>query len=90
MLSMRAGQPCVVHAVGGLKDTVKDLVTGFVFDGAKPADQAENFVASVRTAISIKQDEPKRWQEICANAGRQRFSWELSADTYIERLYHFE
>ena len=90
MLSMRAGQPCVVHAVGGLKDTVKDLVTGFVFDGAKPADQAENFVASVRTAISIKQDEPKRWQEVCANAGRQRFSWELSADTYIERLYHFE
>ena len=90
MLSMRAGQPCVVHAVGGLKDTVKDLVTGFVFDGASPADQAENFVASVRTAISIKQDEPKRWQEVCANAGRQRFSWELSADTYIERLYHFE
>lgn len=90
MLSMRAGQPCVVHAVGGLKDTVEDLVTGFVFDGASPEDQAENFVASVRTAISIKQDEPKRWQAICANARRQRFSWGLSADTYIERLYHFE
>ena len=31
MLAMRAGQPCLVHGVGGLKDTVEDGVTGFCF-----------------------------------------------------------
>ena len=29
MLAMRSGQPCVVHAVGGLKDTVRNGVSGF-------------------------------------------------------------
>ena len=41
---LRDGQPCVVHAVGGLKDTVEHMVTGFVFDGEAEKDQAENFV----------------------------------------------
>ena len=89
MLSMRAGHPCVVHAIGGLKDTVKDGVTGFVFDGGTPAEQAENFVNSVQTAITTRQKDPSRWQEVCYNAADQRFSWEVSATTYKQRLYHF-
>jgi len=28
MLAMRDGQPCVVHAVGGLRDTVQDMLNG--------------------------------------------------------------
>ena len=32
MLAMRDCQPCVVHAIGGLKDTVHDGVTGFTFE----------------------------------------------------------
>jgi len=90
MLSMRVGHPCVVHAVGGLKDTVEDGVTGFVFDGDSPAEQAENFVDSVLAAINLKQEDPSRWQEICSNAADQRFSWEVSANTYRERLYHID
>jgi starch synthase len=87
MLAMRAGQPCVVHAVGGLKDTVEDGVTGFVFEGDSVSEQAENFVHSVKTAIAIRQDNPARWLEICGNAARQRFSWEVAALKYRQRLY---
>jgi starch synthase len=87
MLSMRVGQPCVVHAVGGLKDTVKDGVTGFVFEGDTPALQAENFVKSVHTALSVKQKKPSQWKKICSNAASQRFSWKVAALTYQKKLY---
>ncbi len=90
MLAMRAGQPCVVHAVGGLKDTVKDGETGFVFAGDSVAEQAQNFVNSTRSALAIRQENPARWQAICANAAAQRFSWEFAASEYMQRLYHFD
>ena len=88
MLAMRAGQPCVVHAVGGLKDTVSDGVTGFVFAGNTPAQQAENFVSSVQDAILIRQEDPLQWKNICSNAAAQRFSWEVAANSYRKELYH--
>ena len=88
MLAMRAGQPCAVHAVGGLKDTVIDGVNGFVFDGNTPAEQAQDFVNCVSGALSIKQENPSKWQKICANAAGQRFSWQAAAETYIKRLYN--
>ena len=88
MLAMRAGQPCAVHAVGGLKDTVNDQVTGFVFDGNTPLMQAENFVSCVLSAIAIKQENPSQWQTICSNAASQRFSWPVAATSYLETLYH--
>jgi len=87
MLAMRAGHPCVVHAVGGLKDTVDDEVTGFVFAGDTPAEQAENFVSAVQRAISIKSGDQQHWREICNAAGRKRFSWKIAAKTYRDRLY---
>lgn len=87
MLAMRAGQPCVVHAVGGLKDTVKDMVTGFVFDGPTPSVQAENFVTAVQRAITVKSIDGQCWQEICDRAASERFSWQLAAETYRDRLY---
>lgn len=90
MLAMRVGQPCVVHAVGGLKDTVEDGVTGFVFDGATPAEQARNFVKSANTALSIKQEKPSQWQQICSTAAAKRFSWDAAATAYREELYRHD
>ena len=87
MLAMRAAQPCVVHGVGGLKDTVEDGRTGFVFDGESTRKQAENFVASVRRALAIKTNERDRWHSIGARAKSLRFSWPVSARQTIERLY---
>jgi starch synthase len=90
MLSMRAGQPCVAHAVGGLKDTITDDVTGFVFEGSTVAEQAEDFVSTVKRAISVKTINHKHWMEICAAAGRQRFSWKIAAETYRDELYQHD
>ena len=43
MLAMRRGQPCVAHAIGGLRDTIRDGETGFLFDGSMPDVQADAF-----------------------------------------------
>jgi starch synthase len=87
MLSMRAGQPCVVHAVGGLRDTVHEGVTGFRFSGSSPRAQARQFVAAVARALRVKEDEPSRWRDICRAASEQRFTWRNSAQQYVEKLY---
>lgn len=87
MLAMRAGQPCVVHAVGGLKDTVQNGTTGFVFDGATPAQQAENFAATTVDAIVFKTTDPQGWQQVCDNAAAERFSWKIAAQNYRDELY---
>jgi starch synthase len=87
MLAMRAAQPCVVHAVGGLRDTVEDDRTGFTFGGDAPVEQAENFVAAVRRALLVKSGDPDHWLRIRERAAAQRFSWSASAKQYIGELY---
>ncbi len=87
MLAMRAGQPCVVHGVGGLRDTVRDNVTGFVFGGDSPATQADAFVTTTERALSLRAFDPLRWQELCETAAAERFDWARSARQTIEKLY---
>jgi starch synthase len=87
MLAMRAAQPCVVHGVGGLRDTVEDERSGFVFQGGTPQEQAANFVATVRRALSVKIGDNDRWQAICIRAASQRFSWAEAARQTIGNLY---
>jgi starch synthase len=87
MLAMRATQPCVVHGVGGLKDTVIDNKTGFVFAGDTPQEQATAFVDSVVRAVKLKSTHDDTWQKICIRAASQRFSWAESARNTVENLY---
>ncbi len=87
MLAMRAGQVCVVHGVGGLKDTVRHFETGFVFGGAGPAEQASAFVEAVDMALQLREQHPAIWQDIRHQAAAERFSWKLSAQAYIDELY---
>jgi starch synthase len=87
MLAMRAGMPCVVHSVGGLRDTVEDGVTGFVFGGASPAEQAEAFVRTTRQALELRRRDPAGWETMRRRAAEQRFDWDLAAREYTRRLY---
>jgi starch synthase len=87
MLAMRATQPCVVQGVGGLKDTVKDNRSGFVFNGGTPTEQATAFVDSVVRALELKSTHNDDWQKICIRAASARFSWSESAQQTIEHLY---
>ena len=87
MLAMRAGQLCVVHGVGGLRDTVTDEVDGFVFDGETPTDQADAFVERVRQALLLRRASIARWRRMQQAASAARFSWADAAALYEERLY---
>ena len=87
MLSMRAGVPCIVHGVGGLRDTVDDGVNGLVFDGTSPDEQASNFIVSVGRALAIRDKTPERWKQIRAAARAARFDWSRSAQQTIDELY---
>jgi starch synthase len=87
MLAMRSGQPCVVHGVGGLRDTVADGRTGFVFNGDSPADQSRQFVRRVADALAIRRESPSHWESIRQAARHQRFDWGRAARTYIRDMY---
>jgi len=87
MLAMRAGQPCIAHAVGGLKDTIQNDATGFLFDGDTPAAQADRFVATVLRARRLKATAPEQWQNMRKLAAAQRFSWQVAAEHYEKKLY---
>lgn len=87
MIAMRSGQPCVVHSVGGLRDTVNDGVSGFVFDGDTKLQQATNFVARTASALKLREDNPLQWEAVCKQALAARFEWKSSAEQYIRHLY---
>jgi starch synthase len=89
MLAMRSGQPCVVHGVGGLRDTVRHGETGFVFSGSTTREQADDFTATTLAALRQRADDPVGWKAICDEARAQRFSWELAATRTIGELYGF-
>ena len=87
---MRAGLPCVVHGVGGLKDTVDDEQTGFVFAGKDLQSQAAAFVAATLSAVALRRDKPDVWQSICERAKQKRFEWSDSAKLTINALYEVQ
>lgn len=84
MYSLRYGTIPVVHATGGLDDSVVDVVkspqtgTGFKFASYEPAV----FLAALRAALDHYKDKG-RWQMLQQRAMRQDFSWERSAREYV-------
>lgn len=90
MLAMRAGQLCVVHGTGGLRDTVVDSETGFVFEGADQPQQAANFVASVARGLDTRRDHPSTFADMRRRAAAVRFDWDVTAKHYVETLYEHD
>lgn len=87
MLAMREGQPCLVHAVGGLRDTVRDRHNGFAFAGTTLQEQVDGFVQSTLAAVDMKRRKPAAWNKIRENAAATRFTWEDAAERYARDLY---
>ena len=88
MYAMRYGTPPIVHATGGLQDTVisfledADHATGFSFTDYN----AEALLEAVDTALSAWRN-PRARQRLQRNAMKQDFTWEHSARLY-EALFH--
>ncbi len=77
MIAMRYGCVPVVHDTGGLKDTVEDGQTGFLFESADPLSLG----AVLRNALRIYST-PSKWRQYQRNAMRKDFSWSASAQRY--------
>ena len=86
MLAMRHGQPCLVHSVGGLRDTVIDDHNGFTFAGSGIDEQARNFIARFDDAL-ITSGSKEEWHRLRRNARAERFTWAEAASRYAEQLY---
>jgi starch synthase len=82
MIAMRYGSVPVVRATGGLADTVRDGVTGFVFDDFS----TEAFWNALRGAIYIHNIDRESWRAIQINGMTSDFSWRNSALGY-QQLY---
>ncbi len=87
MLAMRAGQPCLVHQVGGLRDTVIDGKTGYSFSGSHQTEQADALVVTVQRALKQHPKKSAKWKYMCKAAAAARFDWADSADAYLKQLY---
>ena len=87
MLAMRAGQPCLAHAVGGLRDTIKNNIDGFTFSGRNFQEQGESFLTVFNSALKLREQQPVQWQRICDNASEARFLWSDSVQQYVDKLY---
>ncbi len=95
MYSMRYGTVPVVHAVGGLADTVRDYApaaptpndggpgrstaTGFVFHEYSPAALLD----ALTRALTLFAD-GRRWHALQVAGMQQDFSWDRSAQEYVK------
>ncbi|HZP92203.1 MAG TPA: glycogen synthase GlgA [Burkholderiales bacterium] len=91
MYSQRYGTPPVVHATGGLKDSVVDATpqaiaaktaSGFAFAPLGP----ETLLAACRRAAHAYRNK-RLWRQIQKNGMARDFSWQASARQYLQ-LYH--
>jgi starch synthase len=77
MIAMRYGCVPVVHATGGLKDTVRENKTGFLFNDLTTNSMKE----AVERALHLY-DFPIGWKIIQKQAMNEDFSWHRSAREY--------
>ncbi len=85
MYSMRYGTVPVVHAVGGLADTVRDYAprrakpTGFAFHQYTPGALLE----ALARALALFTD-ARKWRALQVAGMQQDFSWDRSAQEYVK------
>ena len=75
----------IVRRTGGLADTVenfdgKNSGTGFVFDYISP----DAVFDAVKRAVNVFTDNKSAFSKMQRTAMQQTFSWDKSADTYLE------
>jgi starch synthase len=80
MIAMRYGTIPLVRKTGGLADSVTDGKTGFVFDEYR----VEDLCKKMWRAITLREDELKKWHAMVTRVMKEDFSWVRSAKEYLE------
>ena len=86
LYSQRYGTPPVVHATGGLSDSVVNCTPETLKDGSASGFTfidmtAETLYATIQRAVDLYQDR-LNWNTLCSNCMAKDFSWETSAVAY--------
>jgi starch synthase len=83
--SLKYGTPPIVRATGGLDDTIEDFDplsgkgNGFKFTEYS----GEAFLSAIKRAIAVYINK-KAWAQVVANGMAADFSWERSAEEYLQ------
>ena len=87
MMAMRYGTVPVVHAVGGLRDTVREGENGFLFERYDVGE----LVRAVRRALRVYKTQnleskivSPKWSSLVRNGMKGDFSWSRSARKYLD------
>ena len=89
MNAMRYGTVPVVHATGGLKDTVPSADEkgenglGFTFQSYN----ADDFMGALKRALHLYRDDPEAFRALQKRDMEQDFSWDKPAGKYME-IFH--
>ncbi len=92
MIAMRYGTVPIVRRVGGLKDTVIDVVenpqegTGFTFEEYRPKELLHAMLKAAVYYEMEKCNSSRRWSQLVKRCMSKDFSWEKSAKEY-ESVY---
>ena len=90
MYSLRYGTPPIVRRTGGLADTVisfnkdPERENGFLFDTM----DGSAIYSAVQQALKVYMEEPERILRMRKNGMSEDFSWNHSAQSYVE-LYRY-
>ena len=90
MNAMRYGTVPVVHATGGLKDTVPPCDEngegglGFTFQSYN----ADDFLAAIKRALALYNEQPDNWKALIKKEMEMDFSWDVPAGRYMELFHH--
>ena len=90
MNAMRYGTVPVVHATGGLKDTVPPCDEngegglGFTFQSYN----ADDFMAAIKRALNLYNEQPENWDALIKREMEMDFSWNVPAGRYMELFHH--
>jgi starch synthase len=79
MIAMRYGAVPLARATGGLRDTIAEGYSGFLFTDASPGVMA----GALRRALKAYH-KPKVWQSIQMAGMNSDFSWRISANLYAD------
>ena len=80
MLAMSFGTLPIAHKTGGLGDSIKDNVNGFLYDD----HTSEALERSVMHALDIWQNQKPRYRAMAEEALKTDFSWGKSAKEYLD------
>ena len=85
MYALKYGTVPVVRETGGLNDTITnfDIKTGRGNGFKFGPSEASAFLHAIKNAVNLFKDQ-KVWKTLMANGMQSDFSWDRSAETYIE------